>query len=163
MFMRWYHHPNICGKYLEGCHNFMIDYKHGYIPFSTMMFTCTSLHHALLGWHKNTGVCPTALESQMKMDIPDWSNYLNHKNDRGQIPSSCTATGHKLLTLSDVEYWDKFLMSTCNRLLESYQQRVYKYTFAPGKYQIQYALNQNFAVAISFEAVCVNTSILSEY
>jgi hypothetical protein len=59
----------------------MIDDKDGHIPSPLIMFTYTTLRHALLEWQKNKGVRPKASKSKLKADRSDHSNYYNCKND----------------------------------------------------------------------------------
>jgi hypothetical protein len=141
----------------------MIDNKDGHIPSPLIMFTCTALRHALLEWQKNKGVHPKASKSKLKADRPDHSNYFNYKNDGGKITSSCSATGHRLLTLPSVVDTYTLLMNTWNTLPESYQQRVYKITLAKVKGQIQQAENSTPAAVISTEAARVDNAILLAY
>jgi hypothetical protein len=54
-------------------------------------------------------------------------------------------------------------MNTWNTLLESYQQRVYNYTHATVKRQIQQEENPTPAVVISMEAAHVDNAILLDY
>jgi len=62
----------------------MIDDKDSHIPSPMIMFICTTLRHALLGWQKNKGVHPKASKSKLKANRPDHSNYFNYKNDNGK-------------------------------------------------------------------------------
>jgi len=141
----------------------MIDDKDGHIPSPLIMFTCTALCHALLEWQKNKGIHPKASKSKLKADSLDRSNYFNCKNDGGKNASCCAATGCKLLTSPGVADTYAFLMNTCNKLLESYQQRVYNNTLATVKRQIQQPENPTPAVVISVEAARVENAILLDY
>jgi hypothetical protein len=137
--------------------------KDGYIPSPQIMFTCTTLRHALLERQKNKGVHPKASKSQLKADRPDRSKYFNNKNDSGKIASCCTVTGRKLLTSPGIADTYTFLMNTWNTLPESYQQRVYNNTLATVKSQIQQAENPTPARVISVEAARVDNAILLDY
>jgi len=141
----------------------MIDDKDGHIPLPLIMFTCTTLRHALLQWQKNKGVHPKASKSKLNADRPDRSNYFNDKNNSGKIPSCCTATGRKLLSLPGIAYTYTLLMNAWNTLPESYQQRVYKNTLATLKGQIQQAENPTPAVVIGVEAARDDNAILLDY
>jgi hypothetical protein len=141
----------------------MSDDKDSHIPSPLIMFTCTTLCHALLEWQKNKGVHPKPLKSKLKADRPDQSNYFNCKNDGGKIASCCAVTGVKLLTSPGVGVMYTFLMNTWNTLPEGYQQRVYSNTLATVKHQIQQAENAKPAVVISMQAAWVDNSILLDY
>jgi len=163
IYIKFYHRANNRGKYADGFYNSMIDDKDGHIPSPLIMFTCTTLHHALLEWQKNKGVHPKASKSKLKVDRPDRSNYFNYKNDGGEIASCYAVTGHKLSTSPGVADMYMFLMNTWNILPESYQQRVYTNTVATVKRQIQQAENPTPAVVISVEAAHVDNAILLDY
>jgi len=141
----------------------MIDDKESHIPSPLIMFTCTALRHALLEWQQNKGVHPKASKSKLNADRPDCSNYFNYKNDRGKIASCWAVLGRKLLTSPGVAGRYTFLMTTWNSLPESYQQRLYKYTLARVKYQIQQAENPMPSVEISVEAARGDNAILLDY
>jgi hypothetical protein len=141
----------------------MINDKNGHIPSPLIMFSCTALRHALLEWPKNKGVHPKASKSKLKVNRPDRSNYFNYKNDGGKIASCCTVMGRKLFTSPGYADMYTFLMNTWNILLESYQQRVYKSSFATVKRQIQQTENPTPAVVISIEAVRIDDAILHDY
>ena len=94
------------------------------------------------------------------MDRADHSNNFNYKNDGGQNASCCAATGRKYLTSPGIADMYTLLMNTWNKLLETYQQRVYTNTLARVKRQIQQVENATPATAISVEAVCVDNAIL---
>jgi len=149
--------------YADGFYNSMIDDKDGHIPSPLIMFTCTALCHALLEWQKNKGIHLKASKSKLKADRPDLSNYFNYKYDGGKNTSCCAATGRKLLTSPGVADTYTLLMNTWNTLPESYQQRVYKNTFATVNRQIQQAENPTPAVVISVEAARVDNAILLAY
>jgi len=127
------------------------------------MYTCTTLHHALLEWQKNKGVHPKASKAKLKADKSVHSNSFNYKNDGGKIASCWAVVGRKLLTSPGIADTYTFLMNTWDTLLESYQQRVYKNTLATVKHQIQQAENPMPAVVISVEAACVDNAILLEH
>jgi hypothetical protein len=154
---------NNCGKYADGFYNSMIDDQDCHIPSPLIMFTCTTLRHALLEWQKNKSVHPKASKSKLTADGPDRSNYFNYKNDSGMIASCCAVTGRKMLTSPGIADTYKFLMNTWNTLPESYHQRVYKNTLATVKRQIQQAENPTPAVVISVEAGRVDNAILLDY
>jgi len=78
MFIKFYHRANNRGKYADGFYNSMIDNKDGHKPSPLIMFTCTTLRHALLEWQKNKGIHPKASKSKLRVDIPDCSNYFNY-------------------------------------------------------------------------------------
>jgi len=137
----------------------MINDKDGHIPSPLIMFTCTTLRHALLEWQKNKGVHAKTSKSKLKADRPDRSNYFNHKTDGGKIAFCCAVTGRKLLTSPCVANTYMFLMNPWNTLPESYQQRVYNNTLATVKHQIQQAENPTPTVVISMEAVRVDNAI----
>jgi hypothetical protein len=141
----------------------MINDKDAHIPSPLIMFTCTALRHALLEGQKNKGVHPKASKSKLSADRPDRSNYFNHMNDGGKIASCCAVTGGKLLTSPGIADTYTFLMNTWNTLPESYQQRVYNYTLATVKLQIQQAENPTPAVVTSVEAARVDNAILLDY
>jgi hypothetical protein len=138
----------------------MINDKDGHIPSPLIMFTLTMLRPALLEWQKNKGVHPKTSKSKLNEGRPDHSNYFNHKNDGGTIPSCWAVMGHKLLTLSGAADTYTVLMNTWNTLPESYQQRVYNNTLATVQCQIQQVENPTPAVVISVEAVRVHDAIL---
>jgi len=137
----------------------MIDNKDGDIPSPLTMFTCTTVHHALLKRQMNKGIHLKASKSKLKADIPDRSNYFDYKKDGTKTASCCAAKGCKLLTLPGVADTYTFLMNTWNTLLESYQHRVYNNTRATVKHQIQQAENPTPAVVISVEAASVDNAI----
>jgi len=141
----------------------MINDKDGHIPSPQIMFTYTTLRHALLEWQKNKSVNPKASKSKLKADRPYPSNYFNYKNDCGKNASCCAVMGCKLLTSPGVADTYRFLMNTGNTLPESYQQGVYKNTLATVKRQIQQTENPIPAVIISVEAVRVDNAILLDY
>jgi len=141
----------------------MIEDKDGHIPSPLIMFTFTTLRHALLEWQKNKRVHPKASKSKLKADRPDCSNYFNCRNDGGKIASCCAVTGRKLLTPPRVADTYTFLMNPWNTLPESYQQRVYNNTLATVKRQIQQAENPTPAMVISVEAARVDNAILLDY
>jgi len=85
-------------KHADGFYISMINDKDGHIRSPLIMFTFTTLRHALMEWQKNKGVYLNASKSKLKADTPDRSNYFNHKNDGGKIASCCAVTGRKLLT-----------------------------------------------------------------
>jgi hypothetical protein len=141
----------------------MINDKDGHIPSPLIMFTCTTLRHALLEWQMNKCVHPKASKPKLKADRPDRSNYFNCKNDGGKIASCCTVMGRKLLTPPRVADTYTCLMNSWNTLPESYQQRVYNNTLATVKRQIQQAENPTPADVISVEAARVDNAILYDY
>jgi hypothetical protein len=141
----------------------MIDNKDGHIPSPLIMFTCTTLRHGLLEWHKNKGVHPKVSKPKRKADRPDCSNYFNCKNDGGKIVSCCAVTGPKLLTSPGVADKYTFLMNSWNTLPESYEQRVYNNTLAPVKRQIQLAENPTPAMVMNMEAAHVDNAFLLDY
>jgi len=141
----------------------MIDDKDGHIPSPLIIFTLTTLRHALLEWQTNNSVHPKASKSKLKEDRPDRSGYFNCKNDSGKIVSCCTETGRKLLTSPAVSDTYTFVMNTWNSLPESYKQRVYNNTIATVKRQIQQAEKPTPAVVISVEAARVDNAILLDY
>jgi len=149
--------------YADGVYNSMIDDKDGHTPSPLIMFTCTALHYALLEWHRDKGVRPTASKSKLKADRLDRLNYFNYKNDRGKNASWWAATGRKLLTSPGVADTYTLLMNTWNTLPESYQQRVHNNTLASVKRQIQQAENPQLAMVVSVEAACVDNAILLDY
>ena len=108
----------------------MIDDKDSHIPSPLIMFTRTTLRHALLEWQENKCIHPKASKSKLKVDRPDRSNYLNYNNDCDKNASCCAATGRKLLTSPGGADAYAFLTNTWNTLPESYQQRVYNDTLA---------------------------------
>jgi hypothetical protein len=114
----------------------MIDDKDGPIPSPLIMFTCTALRHALLGWQKNQGVHPKASKSKLKADRPDRLNYFNCKIDGRKIASGCAVTGCKLLTSPGVAVMYTLLMNPWNTIPQSYQPRVYNNILATVKCQI---------------------------
>jgi len=81
-------------------------------------------------------------------------------NDGVQKAASCTAMGRKLLTLPGIAVRYTFLMNTWNRLLESYQQRVYTNSSATVNHPIQQAENPMPAELLSTEAVSVDIASL---
>jgi hypothetical protein len=163
IYIKFHHRVNNRGKYGDGFDNSMIDDKDGHILSRLIMINCTALRHALLECQKNKGGHPKASKSKLKADRPDRMNYFNYKNDGGKIASCGAATGHKLLTSPAVVDTYTFLMNTWNRLLESYQQRVYKNTLVTFKRQIQQAENTTPASVISTEAARVDNAILVDY
>ena len=88
------------------------------------MLTCTALQHAILEFHKLTGVHPKACKSKLKPNRPDRSNYFNSKKECGQNASCCSAMGRKLLTWPSIADMYALLINTWNTLPESDQQRV---------------------------------------
>jgi hypothetical protein len=130
----------------------MIHDKDGQIPSPLIMFTCTTLRHALLEWQKNTGVHLRASKSKMNSDRPDHPNYCNYMNDSGMNASCCAASGHKLLTSPAIANTYRFLINPWNTLPESYQLRVYTNTLATVKCQIQQVENPTPVMVISVEA-----------
>jgi hypothetical protein len=98
----------------------MIDNKIGHIPSPLLMFTCTTLCHALLEWQKNKGVHPNPFKSKLDVDRPDCSNYYNCKNDGGKIVYCCAVMGRKLSTSPGVAdtytYLDEYLEHTTREL-----------------------------------------------
>jgi len=60
------------------------------------MFIWTTLRHAPRVWQKNKGVLPKAAKSQLKVDTPDRSNYINYKNNDGKNASCWATMGRKL-------------------------------------------------------------------
>jgi hypothetical protein len=141
----------------------MINDKDGHIPSPLIIFTCTVLRHAPLEWEKNKGVHSKASKSKLNADRGDPSNYFNHQNDGGKIPSCCAVTGRKLLALPGVADTYTFLMNPWNTLPESYQQRVYNNTLSTVNRQIQQAENPTPAVVISVEAARVDNAIVLDY
>jgi hypothetical protein len=141
----------------------MIDDMDGHIPSPLIMSTCTAFCHALLEWQKNKGVHPKASKSKRLADTPDRLNSFNYKNDRGKITSCFAGMGRKFFTSPGVADMYTFWMNTCNTLLESYQQRVYKHTLATVTHQIQQAENPTPEVVISVEAMQVGNAILQRY
>jgi len=137
----------------------MINDKDGHIPSPLIMFTCTTLPHALQEWQKNKGVHPKASKSNLKAHRPYHSNYFNYNNDGGKNACCCAAMGRKLLILHGVVDMYTFLINTWNTLPESYQQKVYKITLATFKREIQQAQNATPAVVISMEAAHVDNAI----
>jgi len=125
------------GKYADEFYHSMIDDKDGHIPLPLFMLSCTALRHALLGWQMNKSVHPNASKSKLKVDRPDHSNFFNNKKDGGKNPSCWAALDHELLTLPGMAATYAFMMNTWKTLPESYQQRVYKFTLATVKRQIQ--------------------------
>jgi len=119
IYIKFHHRASNRSKYADGLYNSMIDVKDGHIPSPLIMFTCTTLRHALLNWQKNKGIHQKASKSKLKEDRPDRSNYFIHKNDGGKYSSCCTATGRKLLTSPGVADTYTFLMNTWNTLPES--------------------------------------------
>jgi len=124
--IKFYHCTNIRGKYAAEFYNSLIANKDGHIPSPLIILTCIRLRQALLKWQMNNGVHPKASKSKLKLDRPDPSNYFNYMNNIGKNASCCAATGRKLLTLPGVAETYTFSINTCNVLLESYQQRLYK-------------------------------------
>ena len=59
------------------------------------MFTCTTLHHFLLEWQKNTGVPPQASKVTFNAGKLDQSNYSNYMNDCGTNTPCCATMGCK--------------------------------------------------------------------
>jgi hypothetical protein len=141
----------------------MINHKDIHIPSPLIIFTCTSLRHALLEWQKNKGVNPKAAESKLRADRPDRSNYFNHKSGGGKNASCCASTRPKLLTSPGIADTYTFLMITWNTLPESYQQRVFNNTLATVKHQIQLGENPTAALVIRVKAVHVDNAILRDY
>jgi hypothetical protein len=141
----------------------MINDKDGHITLPQIMITCTALHHALLEYQKNQGVHPEALKSKVYADRPDRLNYLNHKNESGKIAPCCAVTGRKMISSLGAADTNRFFMNTCNTLLESNQQRVYKHTLATVKHQIKQAENPTPAMVIGVEAAHVDNAILLDY
>ena len=78
MYIKFYHQANNRGKYADAFYNSVIDDKDGHIPSPLIMFTCTTLHHALVEWQKNKCVHPKASKSKLKADRPDHLNYFNY-------------------------------------------------------------------------------------
>jgi len=141
----------------------MINDKDSDLPSPKIMFTCTTLCHALLKWQQNKGVHLETSQPKLESDRLDRSNYFNYKNDGCKNASCCSATGCQWLTLPGVADQYIFLMNTWNTLLESYQQWVYKNTLATVKSQIQLVENPTPAMVISVEAECVDNAILLNY
>jgi len=71
--------------------------------------------------------------------------------------------GHKLLTLPGVADMYAFWMITWNKLTESDQPRVFKFTLAMVKSHIQQVENSMRALVISTEAAHVDNAILLDY
>jgi len=117
IYIKFHHRANIRSKYADGLYNSMIDDKDSYIASPLIMFTCTTLRHALVEWQKNKGVHPKASRSKLKADRPDCSNYFNYMNDGGKNASCCP--GRKLLTSPGVADTYTFLINTWNTLPES--------------------------------------------
>ena len=163
IYIEFYHRANNRGKYADGLCNSIIDDKDGQIPSPLIVFTCTALCYALLEWQKNKGVPPKASKLKLKANRPHHSNYFNYKKDRGKDASCCAATGRKFLTSPGVADMYTFLMNTWNTLPESYQERVYIYTLATVKCQIQQVVNPTPVEVISREAAPVDNAILYEY
>ena len=116
--------------YADGLYYCMLDDMDGLIPSPLIMFTCTALRYALLQWEKNKGIHWTPSKSKLKAEVPDHTNYFNHKNAGGKNATSCAATEGKLLSSPGVADTYTFVMNTRNTLPESYQQRVYIITLA---------------------------------
>jgi hypothetical protein len=135
----------------------MIDDEDGHIPSPLIMFNCTTLHHALLKWEKNTGVYPKPSKPKVKADRHDCSNYFNYQIT---LVRPHPAAVRKLLTSPSIADTYTFLMNTWNTLPESYQQIVYYKTLATVKHQIQLAENPMPAVVSSMEAARVDNAIL---
>jgi len=163
IYIKFYHRVNNRSKYADGFYNSMINNKDGHIPSPLIMFTCTTVPHALLEWQKNKGVHLKASKSQLQADRRDPLNYFNYKNDGRKNASCCTAMGRKLLTSPGFADTFTFLMNTRNALPESYQQWVYKNTLATVKHQIQQAENPIPAVVISVEAARIDNAVLLDY
>jgi hypothetical protein len=128
-----------------------------------IVFTCTTLHHALLEWQKTKGIHPKASKSKLKADRADCSKYFNYINDGGSNPSYCTAKGLKFLTSPGVADTYSYMMNIWNTVLESYQQRVYNNTLGTVKCMIQSAENPSPAMVTSVEAACVDSAIHLDY
>jgi len=163
IYIEFYHRVNTHGKNADGLYNFMIDNKDGQIPSPLLMFTHSTLSHALLEWQKNIGIHLKGSKPKLKAQRLDCYNYFNNKNDGGKNASCCTAMSRKLSTLPGAADTYLLLMNTWNTLPECYQQRVYKHTFATVKRQIQEAENQIPAMVIRVEAWRVHNPILADY
>jgi hypothetical protein len=158
-----FHQAKNCSMYADGFYFSLIDDKDYHIPLPLIMFTCTTLCHALLEWEKNKGFHPKASNSKPKVDRPYRSKYFKYKNDGGKIASCCAIIGGKLLTLLGVADTYTFLMNTWKTLLERYQLRVYKNGDATIKHQIQQAENPMPAVVICGEAARVDNASNLDY
>jgi hypothetical protein len=99
IYLRFYRPVKSRVMYADGLYHSMIDDKDVHILSPLIILTCTALCQALLESQKNKGVHPKASKSKMKANRPDCSNYVNYKNDLGNIASCCAATGRKLITL----------------------------------------------------------------
>jgi hypothetical protein len=97
------------------------------------------------------------------VDRPACSNYINHKNDGGNVETCCAVTERKLLTSPGIADTYRFLMNTWNTPLESYQETVYNNNRATVKRQMQPPVNPMPAMVISMESACVDNAILLEY
>jgi len=58
IYIKFHRQANNRGKYADGFPHSMIDDKDSHIPSPLIMFTCTTLRHALLEWQKYKGVHP---------------------------------------------------------------------------------------------------------
>jgi hypothetical protein len=58
IYIKFYHRANNRSKYADGFYNSMINDKDSHIPLPLIMFSCSTLRHALLEWEKNKGVNP---------------------------------------------------------------------------------------------------------
>jgi hypothetical protein len=96
----------------------------------------------------NQGGNPKASKSKLHADRPDHSYYFNPLIDGGNMASSCTVMGLKVLTTPGVADSYTFLLNTQNTLPESYQWRVYNNTFDTVMYQVEQAENQTPAGVI---------------
>jgi len=141
----------------------MIDHKDRHIPSPLIMFTCTTLCHALLVWQMNKGVHLKASKSKRKVDKPDSLNYFNYKNNSGKISFFCAVMSSKLLTSPGIADSYTFLMNPWNTLPESYQQRVYENTLATVNRQIQQVEKPMPSMVISMEAAGNDKDILLDY
>jgi len=161
--IKFHHQAKNHGKYADGFHDSLIDNEDRHIPSPLTMFTCTTLHHALIELQKNNGFHPQAFNSQVNADRPDLSNCFNWKHAGSKSASCCAAMGHRLLTSPGITDTYTFLMNTWNALQVSYQQRVYNNSLTTVKRKNKQAENPTPDVVISAQSARVDKGILLDY
>ena len=66
IYIKCYHLVNNRGTYADGLYNSMINDKEGHIRSALIIFTCSTLRHALPEWQKNKVVHPKASKSKLE-------------------------------------------------------------------------------------------------
>jgi len=74
IYLKLTHQVNSWSQLAYGLYNCMIDDNDGHIPLPLVMFTCTTMRHALQKWKQNNGVPVKASKSMQKSDRLESSN-----------------------------------------------------------------------------------------